>query len=66
MKVIAKPVIFFVAMGIGVAALVVGLTAIEGSKAISEEAGNQPVVKQKQHNETSQNPVPEIPQYGPI
>jgi hypothetical protein len=54
------------AMGIGVAALVVGLTTIEGSKAISEEDGYQPVVKQKQQNETSQNPVPEIPQYSPL
>lgn len=64
MKVITRAIIFLATMGL--AALVVGLTTIEGPKAISEEAGYQPVAVQKQQNQTSQNPVPDIPQYGAL
>ncbi len=65
---VTRTIIFFVVMGAGVAALVVGLTTIEGSEAISTEAGYQPVMKQKQQNETETNrsPVPDVPQYGLI
>lgn len=64
MKVITRAIILLVTMSI--AALVVGLTVIEGPKAISEEAGYQPVAEQKQQNEPSQYPVPDIPQYSAL
>ena len=57
--------IIFVAISVGVAALVVSLTTLEGREAILEEAGYQPLAKQKQQNETSQSSVPNIQQYNP-
>jgi hypothetical protein len=62
---IPRKILYLVALGVGVAALVGGLTIFEGSDAISQEAGYQPVVKQKQQNETKQNLAPIVRQYNP-
>jgi hypothetical protein len=61
---IPRKLLYLVALGAGVAALVGGLTILEGRDSISEEAGYPPI-KQKQQNEIGLNPAFNIHHQNP-